>query len=109
MVMVSVVDGLSGDGCAGERDGGGMLALQGEADDSIDDCLGLVDTTGILLARYNQTNFVNGLRLITPPAASEVLAAAPVPEPGTLALFGMGALGLLTVGSRRRAATQRHA
>ncbi len=57
-----------------------------------------VNAADMLIARNNQTHFLNALPLISVPSAK--LAA--VPEPSTLAVLGVCAVGLLTCTWRRR-------
>ncbi len=59
---------------------------------------GRVNATDVLLARNNQTNFLTSLKLITVPGET---AATVVPEPSTLVLLVVGALGLAAYGWRK--------
>ncbi|KKL77135.1 hypothetical protein LCGC14_2037930, partial [marine sediment metagenome] len=51
-----------------------------------------VNAADVIISRNNPTTFFNALQLITVPGAK----AIPVPEPSTLALLAMGAIGLLS-------------
>ena len=57
-----------------------------------------VDNADVVIARNNFTHSQNALLLITVPASKAMV----VPEPSTLALLAMGAVGLLAYAWRRR-------
>ena len=60
-----------------------------------------VDATDVIMARDNMNSPLNALRLICVPGPAPPIAAAPVPEPSTLALAAFGLLGFLVFGRRR--------